>query len=91
MKQVTITCGDYEQQCLPFIDKNTFVYCIWSHHIDFIQNRKFHFTFWKNFDDNEQYRLGKFIDKLNKIKAKVILSNSYPTNTDVHFILTNVK
>lgn len=45
MKQVTITCGDYEQQCLPFIDKNTFVYCIWSHHIDFIQNRKFHFTF----------------------------------------------
>ena len=25
MKQVTITYGDYEQ-CLPFIDKNTFVY-----------------------------------------------------------------
>ena len=36
----------------------------------------------KNFDDSEQYRLSRFIDKLNKLKVKVILSNSDPTNTN---------
>lgn len=80
MKQVTITCGDYEQ-CLPFIDKNTFVY-IDPPYRPLSETANFTSYSEKNFDDNEQYRLGRFIDKLNKLKAKVILSNSDPTNTN---------
>lgn len=80
IKNIKITCGDYEQ-CLSFIDKNTFVY-IDPPYRPLSQTASFTSYSEKIFDDNEQYRLGRFIDKINKIKAKIILSNSDPTNTN---------
>lgn len=80
IKNIKITCGDYEK-CLSFIDKNTFVY-IDPPYRPLSKTASFTSYSEKNFNDDEQYRLSKFIDKLNKLKAKVILSNSDPTNTD---------
>lgn len=80
MKNVSITCGDYAQ-CLSFIDKNTFVYIDPPYRpISITAN----FTSYSEniFNDSEQYRLGDFINKINKLGAKVILSNSDPKNTN---------
>ena len=80
MKKVSILCGDYGK-CLSFIDKNTFVYIDPPYRpISLTAN----FTAYSEnvFNDPEQYRLGKFIDEINKKGSKVILSNSDPKNTN---------
>lgn len=38
----------------------------------------------EQFDDNEQVRLGEFINRINKTGAKIVLSNSDPKNVDIN-------
>ncbi len=80
LQNVTIVCGDYTL-CENFVDSNTFVYLdppyrpisttsgFTSYNVD-------------AFDDTEQIRLAKFIDRLNQKGAKIVLSNSDPKNNN---------
>jgi len=80
LQKVEIIKGDYSQ-CKDFIDKNTFVYIDPPYRP---LSKTSYFTSYSKavFDDNEQIRLQKFIDSITKKGAKVIISNSDPTNTD---------
>lgn len=76
---VAILNGDYKQ-CLSFIDKDTFVY------IDppYRPIKQSSFVSYHNtiFDDHCQIQLAEFVEYIDDIGAKFILSNSDPKNTD---------
>ena len=78
LTNVSISVGDFEL-CETFIDKNTFVYIDPPYRP---LNNTASFTAYDkmNFDDNEQKRLSKFIDKIVNKGAKIVLSNSDPKN-----------
>jgi len=80
LQSVEIKCGDYTE-CASFIDSDTFVYIDPPYRP---LNKTASFTAYaKNlFDDSEQIRLAKFVDRLHKIGAKVVVSNSDPKNED---------
>lgn len=80
LQNVNIVCGDYSLS-KDFIDKETFVYLDPPYRPI---SKTATFTAYNAdcFDDNEQVRLAKFIDEINKIGAKVLLSNSDPKNVD---------
>lgn len=77
---VEIKCGDFEK-CEKFIDSNTFVY-IDPPYRPLTTSSSFTSYSKEQFDDSDQVRLGKFIDRLNDKGAKIILSNSDPKNTN---------
>ena len=80
LKKVEIKCGDFEK-CEKFIDCNTFVY-IDPPYRPLTTSSSFTSYSKEQFDDNDQVRLGKFIDRLNNKGAKIVLSNSDPKNTN---------
>ncbi len=80
LQNVTIVCGDYSLSKL-FIDKDTFIYLDPPYRP--ISDTS-GFTSYNSdvFDDNEQIRLSKFIDEINLVGAKIVLSNSDPKNVN---------
>ena len=78
LQNVTIVCGDYTQS-KAFIDKNTFVY-LDPPYRPISETSAFTSYNSDAFDDNEQIRLAKFIDEINAVGAKIVLSNSDPKN-----------
>lgn len=78
LQNVTIVCGDYSS-AKQFIDNETFVY-IDPPYRPLSKTSSFVSYNSDNFDDKEQIRLAKFVDKINRCGAKVVLSNSDPKN-----------
>ncbi len=78
LQNVKIVCGDYSMS-KDFVDRNTFVYLDPPYRP---LSETSSFTSYNSdvFDDNEQIRLSKFIDDINAIGAKIVLSNSDPKN-----------
>ena len=76
LQNVEIVCGDYSRSA-RVIDEKTFVYLDPPY-------RPISETSYNAdaFDDNEQIRLARFIDEMNKAGAKIVLSNSDPQNVD---------
>ena len=80
LQNVTIVCGDYSLS-KTFIDKNTFVY-LDPPYRPISETSAFTSYNSESFDDNEQIRLARFIDEINKSGAKIVLSNSDPKNVN---------
>lgn len=80
LQNVTIVCGDYSLS-KQFIDKNTFVY-LDPPYRPLSETSAFTSYNSDSFDDNEQIRLARFIDEINAIGAKIVLSNSDPKNVN---------
>jgi DNA adenine methylase len=80
LQNVEIVCGDYTL-AKNFIDSNTFVY-IDPPYRPISQTSAFTSYTADMFDDNEQIRLAKFIDEINAVGAKIVLSNSDPKNVN---------
>ena len=78
--KVKIKCSDFEK-CEDFIDKNTFVY-IDPPYRPLTESAMFTSYSKEQFNDNDQLRLGRFIDRLDKKGAKIVLSNSDPKNVN---------
>lgn len=80
LQGVIIQCGDF-YQCLHFIQENTFVY-LDPPYRPLNSTSCFNSYDSRTFDDNEQIRLQQFINQINTIGAKIILSNSDPKNNN---------
>lgn len=80
LQNVTIVCGDYSLS-KSFIDKDTFVY-LDPPYRPISETSAFTSYNSESFDDNEQIRLAQFIDEINKLGAKIVLSNSDPKNVN---------
>ncbi|MBQ9480643.1 MAG: DNA adenine methylase [Clostridia bacterium] len=80
LQNVTIVCGDYSLS-KSFIDKDTFVY-LDPPYRPISETSAFTSYNSETFDDNEQIRLARFIDEINKSGAKIVLSNSDPKNVN---------
>lgn len=80
LKNVNIVCCDYAQS-KSFIDNNTFVY-LDPPYRPISETAAFTSYNSDTFDDKEQLRLAKFIDEINDMGAKIVLSNSDPKNID---------
>lgn len=80
LQNVTIICGDYSLS-KSFIDKDTFVY-LDPPYRPISDTSAFTSYNSESFDDNEQIRLARFIDEINKSGAKIVLSNSDPKNVN---------
>lgn len=81
LQKVTIVCRDYADS-EEFIDKNTFVYFDPPYRP--ITNTASFTSYTKNsFNDEKQIELAKFVDKMDRKGAKVLVSNSDPKNTNI--------
>jgi len=80
LQNVTIVCGDYSLS-KDFIDKDTLVY-LDPPYRPISETASFTSYNADVFNDNEQIRLSHFVDDVNAIGAKLILSNSDPKNVD---------
>lgn len=80
LQNATIVCGDYSLS-KKFIDKNTFVYFDPPYR-PLSKTSSFISYTSDIFDDDAQRRLAKFVDEINKIGAKFVLSNSDPKNVN---------
>jgi len=80
LKKVSMKCGDYAE-CLSFINDKTFVY-IDPPYRPLTQTASFNSYNENQFNDDEQIRLGKFVNRICTLGAKVLVSNSDPKNTD---------
>ena len=80
LQNVTIICGDYSLST-SFIDKNTFVY-LDPPYRPISETSAFTSYNSDAFDDNEQIRLARFFDEINRAGAKIVLSNSDPKNVN---------
>ena len=80
LKNVTIRCGDYKE-CLEFIDERTFVY-IDPPYRPLTATASFTSYAEADFNDKEQRELGAFVDGITAKRAKVVISNSDPKNSD---------
>ncbi|MBQ7912414.1 MAG: DNA adenine methylase [Clostridia bacterium] len=78
LKNIEIVCGDYTRS-ESFIDNNTFVY-IDPPYRPISETSAFTSYNSDSFDDNEQIRLSQYIERIDKVGAKVVLSNSDPKN-----------
>lgn len=80
LQNVTIVCGDYKKSA-DFIDENTFVYFDPPYRP--ITDTASFTAYTENlFNDEEQIELAKFVDKMNKKGAKIVVSNSDPKNSN---------
>jgi len=77
---VQIHCGDYKDS-ISFIDSNTFVYLDPPYRP---LNETANFTSYTEtgFNENSQIELSRFVDSINVLGAKFIVSNSDPKNSD---------
>jgi len=80
LKNVEIRWVDFSK-CLDFINDKTFVY-IDPPYRPLNDTAMFTSYTCNNFDDKEQIRLREFVDQINSIGAKVIVSNSDPKNVN---------
>ena len=80
LQHVEIVCGDYTLS-ESFIDNNTFVY-IDPPYRPISETSGFTSYNSDSFDDNEQIRLSQYIERIDKVGAKVVLSNSDPKNVN---------
>jgi DNA adenine methylase len=80
LQKVNIICGDYKE-CLDFADKNTFYY-IDPPYRPLTQTANFTSYAEDSFADKEQVELGRFVDELSAKKAKIVISNSDPKNSN---------
>ncbi len=80
LQNVEIVCGDYSLS-KQFIDNDTFVY-IDPPYRPISETSGFTSYTTDAFDDNEQIRLAHFIDEINEMGAKIVLSNSDPQNVN---------
>lgn len=80
LKNVTIKCGDYKE-CFGFIDNETFVY-IDPPYRPLTSTANFTSYAEQAFSDKEQKELSIFVDSIADKKAKVVVSNSDPRNSD---------
>ena len=80
LQNVQIKCGDYSE-CAEFIDENTFVY-IDPPYRPLTATASFTSYSENEFGDKQQIELGKFIDDITALGAKVVASNSDPKNAD---------
>ena len=80
LTNVKIICGDYKKS-KEFIDKNTFVYFDPPYRP---LNNTSSFTAYTEylFSDEKQKELAEFVNEINKIGAKIVISNSDPKNID---------
>lgn len=79
LQNVKIVCGDYKKS-VDFIDENTFVYFDPPYRP--ITDTASFTAYTKNlFNDEEQIELAKFVDKMDKKGAKIVVSNSDPKNS----------
>ena len=78
IKNENIVCDDYKKS-IDIIDKGTFVYIDPPYRPISLTSS---FTSYSkdSFDDKEQIELSEFVNKINKIGAKFLLSNSDPKN-----------
>lgn len=81
LQNVTIICGDYSES-LDFIDSNTFVY-LDPPYRPITETSNFTAYTEDLFNDYKQIELARFVDKINKKGAKVVISNSDPKNANV--------
>ena len=80
LQKVTIVCGDYSLS-RSFIDADTFVYFDPPYRPISLTSA-FNAYNADAFDDKQQVRLARFVDEIDALGAKVVLSNSDPKNTD---------
>lgn len=80
LQNVQIVCGDYTLS-EPFIDKDTFVY-IDPPYRPISETSAFTSYNSDSFDDKEQIRLSQYIERIDRVGAKVVLSNSDPKNVN---------
>ena len=80
LQNVEIVCGDYSLSS-RVIDEKTFVY-LDPPYRPISETSAFTSYNTDAFDDNEQIRLARFIDEMNRSGAKIVLSNSDPQNVD---------
>lgn len=80
LQKVTIVCGDYRES-VTFIDENTFAYFDPPYRPLTATSA---FTSYTEdcFDDRAQIALSKYVEQLDKLGAKVIISNSDPKNAN---------
>jgi DNA adenine methylase len=78
LKNVNIVCDDYKKS-LEVIDNNTFVY-IDPPYRPISLTSSFTSYSKSSFNDKEQVELSEFINNINKIGAKFLMSNSDPKN-----------
>lgn len=80
LQGITIVCGDYRKSS-DFIDKNTFVYFDPPYRP--ITDTASFTAYTENlFNDEEQIKLAKFVNDMDKKGAKIVISNSDPKNTN---------
>lgn len=80
LKNVTIVCGDYRES-KDFIDSHTFVYFDPPYR-PITNTASFTAYTEKLFSDDEQVELANYVNALNKKRAKVVVSNSDPKNSN---------
>ncbi|WP_413232300.1 DNA adenine methylase [Oceanotoga sp. DSM 15011] len=67
-------------ELIDYVNKNTFIYIDPPYRP--LDKRGFN-TYNKNiFNDEEQIKLSEYVNKINKLEAKFLLSNSDPKNSD---------
>lgn len=80
LQNVIIVCGDYKESA-DFIDENTFVYFDPPYRP--ITDTSSFTAYTENiFNDEKQIELARFVDHINEKGAKVVVSNSDPTNSN---------
>lgn len=80
LQKIIIKCADYKES-VNFIDKHTFVYCDPPYR-PLTKTSNFTSYTKDSFDDNSQIELSNFIKEIEKLGAKVVISNSDPKNTN---------
>lgn len=80
LQRVTIVCGDYRESA-DFIDENTFAYFDPPYRP--ITDTASFTAYTENlFNDEEQIELARFVDKMHKKGAQIVVSNSDPKNAN---------
>ena len=80
LQNVTIVCGDY-RNAADFIDDKTFVYFDPPYR-PLTTTASFTAYTENLFNDKEQIELARFVDAMHNKRAKIVISNSDPKNSD---------
>lgn len=80
LQNVTIVCGDYRKSA-DFIDEHTFVYFDPPYR-PITETASFTAYTENLFNDEEQINLAQFVDEMHGKKAKFVISNSDPKNSN---------
>ena len=81
LKKVIMVCGYYRKSA-DFIDQNTFVY-IDPPYRPLTNTANFTAYTENAFNDKEQIKLAQFVGEMDQKKARIVVSNSEPKNSDL--------